>query len=348
MSKNWSRRALLKDAVVLAGLGSTGRFFPIVSAGPEALAQTKTESKQPGNKGSALILLGTQGGPGVNLSRSETASILVVGDQQYLVDCGYGTLRALIQADLGFNNLSNIFLTHLHNDHTSDVAALLSHKWTSGRARATTVYGSFGTAALVEGAIAFFKADTEIRIVNEGRTDRPEKLFHGHDFVMSGVTEVFRDERVTVKAVENTHFPERAKKEMPYQSIAYRFDMADRSIVFSGDTAYSNALVGLAANADVFLCETRGVPTRQQMEQATKEAADNKESISRHVIETHSTTEDVGRMAAEAKVKTVVLNHLLGGGTSKSTLESFESELTASVRKFFSGQVIVGRDQMRI
>ena len=89
-----------------------------------------------------------------------------------------------------------------------------------------------------------------------------------------------------------------------------------------------------------------GVPRRPKIERNT--IAGNKESIGRHVIETHSTTEDVGRMAAEAKVKTVVLNHLIAGGNTKGELESFESNLIASVHKYFSGQVIVGRDQMHI
>jgi ribonuclease BN (tRNA processing enzyme) len=343
-----SRRSLIKGAFKVAGFSAAIRVLPFGVADTGASAQSETEVVQEESKVSTLILLGTQGGPGINLTRSQTASLLVIEDQPYLVDCGYGTLRALIQAGMGFNNLSNIFLTHLHNDHTSDVAALLSFKWTSGRARETNIYGPFGTAALVEGAIAFFKADTEIRIVNEGRAVRPENMFHGHNLEVSGVTEVFRDDRVVVKAVENTHFPERAKKMMPYRSLAYRFDMADRSIVFSGDTAYSHNLVELARNADIFVCETIGVPRRQPRKQTAKVTTGNKESIGRHVLETHSTTEDVGHMAAEANVKTVVLNHLVGGGNTREALESFESSLVESMHKFFSGKVIVGRDQMHI
>jgi ribonuclease BN (tRNA processing enzyme) len=136
---------------------------------------------------------------------------------------------------------------------------------------------------------------------------------------------------------------------MPYRSVAYRFDMADRSVVFSGDTAYCAGLVALAQNADVFVCEAIDAALHKQMESAAKEAiAKNTESVARHVLETHSTAEDAGRMAAEAKVKTVVLNHLVGGGNSDRTLESIEADFSASVRKFFSGRVIVGRDQMKI
>lgn len=330
----WSRRALLKDVSILAVLSTAGRFFPVVSAGREASAQTKNTT---------LILLGTQGGPAVSLTRSETASVLVVGDQLYLVDCGYGTLRALIQAGLSYNNLSNIFLTHLHNDHTADVAALLSHKWTSGRAQETTVHGPYGTTRLVNGAIEFFKGDTEIRMVNEGRSVNPESIFHGHDVTVSGITEVFRDERVTVKAAENTHFPERAKDKMLHRSFAYRFDTADRSVVFSGDTAYSKDVIELARNADVFVCEASLGSHRQV------EGTDNNiESVARHVLETHSTNEDAGRMAAEAKVKTLVLNHLTGTSNAKLSQDEIDAAYVTSVSKFFSGKVLVGRDQMKI
>jgi hypothetical protein len=173
------RRTVLKAVVNIAGFAAATRTLQVGSVGTQVLAQSTGESKKTEDKGSTLILLGTQGGPGVTLTRSQTANVLVVGDRQYLIDCGYGTVRALAQAGLGFNNISNIFMTHLHNDHTSDLAALLSLKWTSGRAAETYVHGPFGTAAMVRGAIEFFKADTEIRIVNEGRTVRPESLFHG-------------------------------------------------------------------------------------------------------------------------------------------------------------------------
>jgi len=58
-------------------------------------------------------------------------------------------------------------------------------------------------------------------------------------------------------------------------------------------------------------------------------------------------TQVVGRMASEAKVKAVVLNHIVGGPGPNGTLESFESGLVESARKVFAGPVTVGRDQMR-
>jgi ribonuclease BN (tRNA processing enzyme) len=117
--------------------------------------------------------------------------------------------------------------------------------------------------------------------------------------------------------------------------------------VFSGDTAYSAGLIELARGADVLVCEAMSMATRQQREGERASAAANTESIARHVLETHVSTEEVGRMAAEAKVKTVVLNHLLGGPGQRGAAAPADP-FTADVKKYFDGEVIVGADQMRI
>ena len=324
----------------LTGGGSLGAFQQAPAggrgAGPNALPDKTT-----------LILLGTQGGPGVGIARAQTASVVIAGGEPYLVDCGYGTLRGLVQAGLRFAQISNVFVSHLHNDHTADIAALLSMKWTGGQANPmpTTVWGPPGTKTMVDGAITFFSGDNEIRTVDEGRTVKADAIFKGRDLAAAKVTQVYKDARVTVQAVENTHFPDRAKEKMPHRSFAYRFNAPDRSIVLSGDTAYSPGLVELARGADVLVCEAMTMAMQKQL--AGRLGAGGGESINRHVLETHSTTEDVGRMAAEAKVKSVVLYHLLGvpagrdGGTP-------EDVFVPDVKKYFDGPVIVGNDQMRI
>jgi ribonuclease BN (tRNA processing enzyme) len=300
-------------------------------------------------RGTQLVLLGTQGGPNINAKRTEASSAVVVDGRAYLVDCGYGTLRALVAAGIAYQQLSTVFITHLHDDHIADLAALLTHQWTGSRAEPTDVYGPYGTAAMVTGALAFTKANAEIRSVDEGRTTRPETVFHGHDLAVTAApAEAFKDGRVTVRSVENAHFPERARQQMPYRSLAYRFDTQTRSIVISGDTAYSKNLIDLAKGVDFFVCEAMDLATNEEMMARAKTDAENGNvnSISRHVAETHSTTVDVGRMAAEAGVKTVVLTHLLPGSNRPGAAEFPDTTYIEDVRKSFSGEVIVGRDQM--
>jgi ribonuclease BN (tRNA processing enzyme) len=333
-----TRRAVLEGAMGLAALGFT----------PPLLAQPGAAARPPAPKGTRLVMLGTRGGPGVDLARSETASAVVVDGVPYLIDCGYGTMRALVASGLGFQPVSTMFFTHLHDDHTADLAAILSHQWTGSKATATHVYGPYATEATVVGALAFTHANAEIRMIDEGRTVPPEALFFGHDVdVGDEPKRVFADERVVVTAVTNTHYPERAVARMRHRSLGYRFETSTRSIAFSGDTAYSANIVRLARGADVFVCEVMDHGLHADMEARAKAAAEagNPESIWRHVAETHVTPADAGRMAQEANVKTIVLHHQLRGPAAQGfSISSFID----GVRAVFDGQVIVGEDQLVI
>jgi ribonuclease BN (tRNA processing enzyme) len=324
----WPRPARL---VAQAGTGATGSI-PV-----------------PPPTGTQLVLLGTQGGPNVNLRRSQASSAVVVDGRPYLIDCGYGTVLSLVAAGISYQQLGNVFLTHLHDDHTSDIPALLSQQWTGSKATPTAVHGPFGTAALVDAALAFLKANADIRITDEGRTTRPEALYKGHDITATASpAQAFADDRVKISTVENTHFPDRAKAKMRYRSISYRFETPTRSIVISGDTAYSAGLVELAKGADLLVCEVIDLSIYDNLMAQAKaaEAKGNLNSVPKHVVETHSTTVDVGRMAAEAKVKTLVLSHLLPGSNRNATAEFPDTAYIEGVRKHFSGQVIIGRDDM--
>jgi ribonuclease BN (tRNA processing enzyme) len=337
-----TRRALLKGAVSIAALGAAGPL--LAQAGPGAQGAGRA-APPPGTR---LVMLGTRGGPGVSLDRSETASAVVVDGVPYLVDCGYGTMRALVAAGVGFQPVSTIFLTHLHDDHTADLAAMLAHQWTSSKTTPTHVYGPYATESTVQGALAFFRANVEIRMVDEGRTVDPATLFFGHDIdAGNDPVRVFADERVVVTAATNTHYPERAVARMRHRSLGYRFETSTRTICFAGDTAYSANIVRLARGADVFVCEVmdHGVYENNMARGRELAAAGNEENIFRHVAETHSTPSVVGRMAREADVKTVVLNHQLRGTAAQGfTISSFID----GVRSEFDGQVIVGEDQLVI
>ena len=347
-----SRRSLLSAALRGAALGLLPAGFLNVSVGQQAGAGVTPGGPAPPApvaRGTRLVLLGTRGGPGIDLARAQTASAVVVDGVPYLVDCGYGTIRQLVASNMGFMRIDQVFFTHLHDDHTADLAAMLDFQWIGNKATPTDAYGPYGTQRMVQGAVDFSRGNFEIRQVDEGRTLRAEDLFHGHDITGSQVpVQVYKDDRVSVSAVNNTHYPERSMARMPHRSIALRFDTRERSIVFSGDTAYSDNIVRLAKDADVFVCEIMDERVHAQMlERARVEAANgHTESVSRHVAETHSTPDDVARMASAARVHSVVLNHLLPGAATPGGPGYAISGFIDGVRKGYSGEVIVGQDLM--
>jgi ribonuclease BN (tRNA processing enzyme) len=347
------RRGLLKTAAGLAGAGAALGLSPALAQnGPGRNRPPQGGVAIPPNpalKGTHIVFLGTHGGPGVDLGRAMTGVAVLVDGTPYLVDCGYGVVRNLFASGLGYQRIDNVFFSHLHNDHTLDLPALLSLQWTSNKMKPTDVYGPYGTQAMVEGAKAFFAADVGIRDADEGRTLDPNKQFHGYDLAATEKpARVYKDDNVEVHSIENAHYPERSKAQMPYRSVGYRFDTKQRSVVFSGDTAYTKNLVELARGADVYVSEIMSQATYDTMEARAKEEIKkgNPTNIWRHVAETHSTPGDVGRTAREAKVKTLVLYHLLPGTMAEGRLEFPISDFIDGVRKEFDGEVIVSSDLM--
>ena len=333
-----SRRTCLR----LAGLGALGALAPgFVRRSDAAAAKASLPAR-----GTHLVLLGTQGGPNFSAERAETSSAVVVDGTPYLIDMGTGAMLAIRKAGINIRNVGQLFLTHLHDDHVAEVGAFLSHQWTDGRVTPTVVRGPYGTADLVANSLRAFEANAAIRIADEARKVLPADLFRGED--LAATTEpvqVYKDEHITVTSVENTHYPAAARSRMPHRSLSFRFDCPGRSIVFSGDTAYSSALVKLAQGADVFVCEATDADSmRRDVEARVKKGAyaDNPEGILAHILGAHTTTAEAGRMAAEAKVGMLVLNHLAPGALQPVK----DSTYIKGVREHFAGKVVVGKDLM--
>lgn len=336
------------------GLGGAGTGAGGASGGSAATGGGGAAGAANGGGGGAaaampdqLIFLGTQGGPQYTLTRGESSSVLVIGGQPYLVDCGYGTLRALVQANVNFLNIGHIFLTHLHDDHVTDLAALLGHQWTRGRQDPTTAYGPFGTDEIVSAALAFHAANIRIRMADEGRTVSPNDLMHGQVIeATAAAASVYSDDNVVVTSIENHHYPEESKANLPDRSLAYRFDSAMRSVVFSGDTTYSDRVVALAQGADILVCEAIDVvSTRVAFDMMVANGAygDNPEGVWDHIVGTHTPLDDVGRMATDAGVSTVVINHLVPGALNPMQTDQMYID---QISPTFAGEIIVSADQM--
>ena len=76
-----------------------------------------------------LVLLGTAGAPMPVAGRAGIASALVVDGRVFVVDCGRGAPSSYVEAGLDFTRLEAVFLSHLHVDHTGDLAGMLLYPW---------------------------------------------------------------------------------------------------------------------------------------------------------------------------------------------------------------------------
>ncbi|HEX4899370.1 MAG TPA: MBL fold metallo-hydrolase, partial [Pyrinomonadaceae bacterium] len=198
-----------------------------------------------------IILLGTKGGPRVGeTGRKNPATLLLINDKPYLIDCGYGVSRQMLAAGVALNRLRYIFITHHHSDHNLEYGPVIYNAWATGFPIKVDAYGPPGLQKMTEDFFSYMKFDIDTRIVDEGRPDL-RQFVTAHDFNKAGI--VLENEDVKVSAVVVRHPP------IKY-SFAYRFDGRDRSVVISGDTAYAPELAEFARGADVLVHEVMYMP----------------------------------------------------------------------------------------
>ena len=281
-------------------------------------------------KPTRVVLLGTKGGPRVGeAGRSNPSTLIMINDVPYLVDCGYGVTKQLITTGVALDRLKYIFITHHHSDHNLEFGPLIYNTWITGLPAHIDAYGPPGLTKMAEYFFDYQKFDIDTRIVDEGRSD-PRKLVTTHE-IRPGVVLVNDDVKVSARLVR--HPPIK-------QAYAYRFDAKDRSVVISGDTAYAPELAEFAKGADVLVHEIMYLPGIE----ALIKRLPNAKRLREHLMAAHTLPEDVGKIAAQAGVKTLVLSHFVPGDDASIT----DAQWAEGVKAHFKGEIIVGKDLMEI
>jgi len=280
---------------------------------------------------SRLVLLGTTGGLRVGgEGRANPSNLLLINGLPYVVDCGYGVSRQLVRAGVPLNSLRYVFLTHHHSDHNLEYGPLIYNGWATGLNQQVEVYGPPPLAGITAAFLQSMQYDIDIRIVDEGRSNLSE-LIDTHEFDRAGP--IFENDDVRVSALRVMHPP-------VDDTYAFRFDTKDRAIVFSGDTAYFPELAAFAAGADVLVHEAMYLPGLDALVKRVPNAARLRE----HLLASHTLTEDVGRIAQAAGVKTLVLSHLVPGDDASIT----DAMWADGVSKHYRGRIIVGSDLLEV
>ena len=277
-----------------------------------------------------LILLGTGGGPRPKKRGSAPAQVIVYNGGAYVVDCGNGVARQLTLAGVPPETVKHVFLTHQHSDHNADYGNLMLLAWGAGLNTPVDAWGPPPLTRMTSLFLELNAVDIGTRIADEGRVPLAP-LIRPHEITRGGVVLDSGGMKVTAALVDHPPI---------VPAFAYRFDTPDRSIVISGDTARSDALIALARGADVLVHEVLYLPAVDGLVASIPNAS----TLKKHIIESHTSAEDCGRVAQAAGVKTLVLSHFVPSDDASIT----DGMWAAAARRHFSGNVVVGKDLIEI
>ena len=273
-----------------------------------------------------IVMLGT-GTPNPFPDRSGPSIAIVVNDEPYLIDFGPGVVRQASAMSpeyggtvkgLAVEKIKHAFLTHLHSDHTVGLPDLILTAWTVGRDSPLKLFGPEGSKHMADKVLEAYEEDIRYRLYSEQPANNEGWRVQTQEIRETGL--VFEDDNVRVEAFRVPHgsWPE---------AWGYRFTTPDTVIVVSGDTAPSDVLKRYSQGADVLIHEVY-----------SEEGFAKKEpQWQKYHAKNHTSTTELGRLAAEVEPKLLILYHqLLWGSTHETLIDEVKSE--------FSGTVVSARD----
>ena len=285
-----------------------------VPSKPTPLADSNTTKAE-------VILLGT-GTPYPDPATSGPATAVVVGGRVFLFDAGPGVMRRLKAANLPINGPEALFITHLHSDHTLGYADLMLTSWVMRRRAPFPVYGPRGLRRMTSHLLAAYSEDISIRTNGLEHEVAGAYQVDVHE-IRGGVVYEKDGVRVTAIAVEHGAWK---------NAFAYRIDAANRSIVISGDTRPSAALVKAAASVDILIHEVYSAARLKP------EDRPGGKDWPRYCREYHTSDVELGALAARIRPKLLILDHIIRMGAS-------DEELLAGVLAGgYYGKVVIGKD----
>jgi len=257
------------------------------------------------------------------MSRFGPSILVEAGKQKLVFDCGRGATQRLYQLKIPFSEITALFLTHLHSDHTVGIPDLWLTSWVMGRTTPLPVWGPEGTKAMMEHlqqAYAFdihIRRDVDTKLPGAGVEVIAQDIEEGVVYNTAGV-------KVTAFLVDHGEIK---------PAFGYRVDYDGHSVTLSGDTRPSENLIKFAQGTDVLIHEV--IDPQAFGETVTTDSGEQR----RKIIEHHTTPEQAGIIFTRVKPRLAVYSHIVPPDVP---------DVIPHTRKTYAGPLEVGEDLMSI
>jgi ribonuclease Z len=278
-----------------------------------------------------VILLGT-GGPRPDPRRMATTTLIRLGEENILFDAGRGVMVQLSKAGVPLGAINTVFLTHHHFDHIGDLYDVMLATWMSGRQGPLRIYGPPETRRIVDALLTqVYDKDWQWRSAGEPSFGGWKPI--AVEDVAPGLVLDTRRWKVSADTVvhgDGLGFSPAFLRR--WNCYGYRFEADGKVVVISGDTVACPGIDRLARDADVLVhcCYMASAEIENEHFRRTSQY-------------TLAAGDTVGKIAARANAKTLVLTH-----HRPRKDERMLEVLADEVARDFTGRIVIGSDLTEI
>lgn len=268
-------------------------------------------------------------------TRSHSSIALKAFGENILFDCGEGTQRQLIYAQISPMKISKIFITHYHGDHILGIPGLLQSMSFRGRETKLTIYGPKGLDNLRDAIsslgfpnfdfpLEWIEVDSGSIIENREYIIKAQRVKHNTLTLAYSVEELKKPRFLRQKAID-LGVPVGPDFGKLHNGIAVEVNgeiikpeqvlgppRKGRKITYSGDTIPCEEMIEFAKESDLLIHEST-------YKTEDKDKAD---------LHAHSTSKDAAEIALYSNSKKLILTHI-------STRYTDVSDLLAQAREIF-------------
>ncbi len=269
-----------------------------------------------------VIILGS-GSPLVVPDRAGPSTLVRIGKTDLLFDCGRAVLMRGAAVGMSARDLTALFVTHMHSDHTTDYNDVITTRWISHLGPAPLrAFGPVGFRRFTELTLAMLDTDVHYRMAHHA------DLKHAPQVEVTEVSDgvVYEADGVRVVAAPTDHSP-------VHPTVGFRVEAEGKVVAIAGDTVPCEGLNRLCQGADVYV---QTVIRRGLIEKATMQRF-------RDVMDYHSDIAQAARTASACGVRTLVLNHPVPPPQPGS-----EPQWIAEAQAHFAGQVLLASDLLAV
>ena len=272
-----------------------------------------------------VTLLGT-GYPLIQFKQFSQSTLVEVGNEKYLIDCGRGAAIRLSQLGVSFSKIDKLLLTHLHSDHIVGIPDLWLSGWIQGpRTKPFKIWGPKGTKSMMDHLQKAYEFDIHVR------RDIDEKLHaDGIKVLVEDISEgiILENDSLKITAFEVDHHPLKP-------AFGFRIDYKGYSVAFSGDTRPCENLLKHCKSVDLLVHEGASPDWFR------KKAHFHTEQQIQAVLDHHTLPTQAGEIFKKLKPRLAVFSHI-------ENEPEAANELISKTRQKYSGPILVGQDLMII